>query len=69
MGGRRFTPGEDDRLLELRMIYAGHLKKKVLQMYPNTKKGGLRAIAREMGRPVSSVQMRLNYLANCYDPL
>lgn len=60
---RRFTPEEDERLVELRLQFTG-LKRGV----PRAEKvGGLRDIAKIMGRAHSSIQIRLQTLAERED--
>ena len=49
---RRFTPSEDARLVELRLVHDGVRGR-----------GGLKTIAKKLGRAKSSVQLRLNKLA------
>lgn len=49
---RKFCPAEDAQLIELRMIHNG---------IPGN--GGLKIIAKKMGRSLSSVAYRLRFLA------
>lgn len=55
---RRFTPEEDARLVALRLEHWGDRRGPLAQQ-----PGGLGAIAKKLGRPRSSVQVRLRMLA------
>lgn len=58
---RRFSPAEDARLRELRSEHSGYEQGR----WPRdgTSNGGLRTIAKKLGRSHSSIQMRLVKLA------
>ncbi len=56
---RRFTSEEDARLVELRLQYPGYDRGK----WRSGCRGGLRTIAKIMGRTHSSIQVRLRMLA------
>jgi len=55
---RRFTPEEDAQLIALRLEHCGDRRGPLAQ-----RPGGLGVIARKLGRPRSSVQVRLRMLA------
>jgi hypothetical protein len=60
--GKRFSPEEDERLVSLRLLFPGR-SPKVKRGVRHPPSIGLRAVAKALGRPTSSVHKRLVFLA------
>jgi hypothetical protein len=61
---RRFTPEEDRRLIQLRLRHCGHARGQfVTPQKGYFGPGGIGTVAKLMGRAKSSIQLRLNLLA------